>query len=272
MREQNTVPDIVSFNTIIHGHAQLGNLDRALELLTRLLEDSTTNIQAVGKTKQQKRVKQQKRAYPTPNVRTFTNIIFALSKKKTIEAVDDAERLLLQMQELNEPPYNFDTRPNNVTYNAVMNCWASLSLPPTRKERTEQSQKGNTNNDNDFKFEHHRFGRQAEFILQSMQGLGVNEKPNAISYNTVIRAYSNDMIKAEELVREMIANGLEPTHHTYKTLVHVLNRDHRIKNKERKIEEIRELYFSSSPFVFDNGQINSASGTPTMNRKSRKPR
>ena len=92
------------------------------------------------------------------------------------------------------------------------------------------------------------------------------------SYNTVIRAYSNDMNKAEELVREMIANGLEPTYHTYKTLVHVLNRDHRIENKKRKIEEIRELYFSSSPFVFDNGQINSTSGTPTMNRKSHKRR
>ena len=43
MQEHNVVPDTVSYNTIIHGHAQLGNLDRALELLTRLLDDALSN-------------------------------------------------------------------------------------------------------------------------------------------------------------------------------------------------------------------------------------
>lgn len=247
MREHNLVPDTVSYNTIIHGHAQLGNLDRALELLTRLLEDSLTNSHATDK------------LYPKPNVRTFTNILIALSKEKTIKAAEEAEGLLLRMQDLNDPPYNLDTRPNNITYNAVMNCWASLSLPSSRQQRKRQARKTNgdpgsemNHVDNDNGNEHHQFGRKAEFVLRSMQGLGKNERPNAISYNTVIRAYSNDMNKAEELVRDMIANGLEPTDHTYSTLVHVLNRDFTIKEKGKKLEEIRELYFASSPFASKN--------------------
>ena len=245
MREHNVVPDVVSYNTIIHGHAQLGNLDRALELLTRLLEDNVSNFEATNKSKQRRSL------YPKPNVRTFTNIIVALSKEKTVKAAEEAEGLLLRMQELNEPPFNWDTRPNIVTCNALMNCWASLSLPSLQRRRKREIQKTNDEagskmmnfkNDND----HHRFGRKAEFVLRSMQGLGANERPNAISFNTVIRAYSNDMKKAEELVQDMIANGIKPTDHTYKTLVHVLNRDFSIKDKDKKLEEIRNLYFAEN--------------------------
>jgi len=240
MQEHNVVPDTVSYNTIIHGHARLGNLDRALELLTRLLDDALGNSQTKDRSRQ---------LYPKPNVRTFTNILIALSQEKTVKAAEEAERLLLRMQELNDPPYNLDTRPNTITYNAVMNCWASLSLPSSRRQRKRQQQ-NTKDNDN----EHHQFGRKAEFVLRSMQALGKNERPNAISYNTVIRAYSNDMNKAEELVQDMISNKIKPTDHTYNTLVHVLNRDFRINDKDKKLDEIRDLYFGSSSFALENGR------------------
>jgi len=253
IEKHRVVPDIISYNTVIHGYAKLGNLDRALELLTRLLEDSLVSEE------------QQHRRYPKPNVRTFTSVLIALSKEHTVEAAQQAERLLLQMQELNDAPYNLKTRPNNITYNAVMNCWASLSLPSSIRERRHkqkeqhQPKTKDENPDNQAKLngiavnwendnKHHRFGRKAEFVLRSIQSLGDAEKPNAISYNIVMRAYSNDMIKAEELVRDMIANGLEPTEHTFNTLVHVLNRDYRIKDKKHKLKEIKERYFSSSTF------------------------
>eukprot|EP00536_Pseudo-nitzschia_multiseries_P012335 jgi/Psemu1/326771/estExt_fgenesh1_pg.C_4660016 len=256
LQKHQVIPDIVSYNTIIHGYARLGNLERALELLTRLLEVSLTG-------------EQQPRRYPKPNVRTFTSILIALSKEHSINAAEEAERLLLQMQELNDAPYNLNTRPNTVTYNAVMNCWASLSFPSSIRERRQKQQhkhqtaKGNAKikrkangiavdqNENG----HHRFGRKAEFVLRSMQGLGPDERPNTVSYNIVMRAYSNDMVKAEELVRDMIDNGLEPTEHTFKTLIHVLNRDFRIRDKDRKLKELRELYFSSSPFAVMDSRL-----------------
>ena len=258
MQEQNVVPDTVSYNTIIHGHAQLGNLDRALELLTRLLDDALTNSGTKDHSTQ---------LYPRPNVRTFTNILVALSKEKTVKAAEEAERLLLRMQELNDPPYNLDTRPNTITYNAVMNCWASLSLPSSRRQRKRQNQNGKNNSN-----EHHQFGRKAEFVLRSMQGLGKNERPDAISYNTVIRAYSNDMNKAEELVRDMIENGIEPTEHTYNTLVQVLNHDFTILDKDQKLEEIQNKYFASSSFSFKNGRSPNGNRkrTKKKNRKTRK--
>ena len=253
MQEHNVVPDTVSYNTIIHGHARLGNLDRALELLTRLLDDALTNSQNTDRSRHQGSL------YPKPNVRTFTNILIALSQEKTVKAAEEAEHLLVRMQELNDPPYNLDTRPNTITYNAVMNCWATLSLPSSRRQRKNQQQSTNDN-------EHHRFGHKADFVLRSMQGLGKNERPNAISYNIVIRAYSNDMNKAEELVQDMISNGIEPTDHTYNTLVHVLNRDFTIKDKDKKLEELRDLYFASSSFPLENGR------SPNKNRNAGKKR
>ena len=256
MQEHNVIPDAVSYNTIIHGHARLGNLDRALELLTRLLDDALTNSSTTDNTQQ---------LYPKPNVRTFTNILVALSKEKTVKAAEEAERLLLRMQELNDPPYNLDTRPNNVTYNAVMNCWASLSLPSSRRRKKRQNQKAK-----DDDTQHYEFGRKAEFVLRSMQGLGKNEKPNAISYNTVIRAYSNDMNKAEELVRDMIGNGIEPTDHTYSTLVHVLNRDNTIQDKDEKLEEIKGLYFAPSTFAFEKGRSPNNKKLPRARKRNKK--
>lgn len=244
MQQHNVVPDIVSYNTIIHGHAQLGQFDRAQELLRRILEDVLTNSHATNK------------LYPKPNTRTFTSILFILSKEKTIKAAEDAEGLLLRMQALSQPPYNLDTRPNFITYNAVMNCWASLSLPSAQKSRKRHAKKYN--------------GRKAEFILRSMQGLGKDEKPTDNSYNTVIRAYSNDMDKAEELVRDMIANGLQPTEYTYNTLVHVLNRDFRIKEKDKKLEELRELYFASCSFASRNDWKNPRAGYKKNNGHGRR--
>lgn len=79
-----------------------------------------------------------------------------------------------------------------------------------------------------------------------MQGLGKDERPDVISYNIVIRAYGNNMNKAEELIQDMIANGLKPTEHTYDTLLHVLRRDSKVKNKDEKLSEIRERYFPTS--------------------------
>merc|ERR1712087_971910 len=110
--KHNLIPDIVSYNTIIHGYARLGNLNRALELFTRLLEGSLskTNSSSLFSSEDQKSL------LPEPNSRTFTSILIALSKKKTIESAKEAETLLLKMQELHDPPYNLDTRPTRITY------------------------------------------------------------------------------------------------------------------------------------------------------------
>merc|ERR1711935_743184 len=123
---------------------------------------------------------QRRPLYPKPNARTFTNILIALSKEKKVKAAEEAECLLLRMQELSESPFNLDTRPNNITYNAVMNCWASLSLPSSPRRRNRKMELNEFDNENDY----HRFGRKAEFVLRSMQSLGANERPNAISFNT----------------------------------------------------------------------------------------
>jgi pentatricopeptide repeat protein len=239
-------PDIVSYNTIINGYARLGNLNRSLELLTRLLDGSlisNTNNNSL--------------LLPKPNSRTFTSILTALSREKTAKAAEEAETLLLQMQELYDSPYNLDTRPNIITYNAVMNCWASLSFPSRQRQRSHQQRveqddrndRNNANSNNDC----HHYGSKAESVLRSIQGLDdKDDRPNVISYNTVIRAYSNDMDKTEELLQDMIKNGLHPNEHTYDTVYHVLRRDKRVKNKEQKFAEICEQYFPSSSSSFSS--------------------
>merc|ERR1719491_1085716 len=237
MRDFHVPPDIISYNTIINGYARLGNLNRCLEILTRLLDDSLlSNTDSL---------------LPKPNSRTYTSILTALSRETTAKAAEEAENLLLQMQELHDL-YNLDTRPNVITYNAVMNWWASLSLPSRRSKQLMDRDDCNEENYGPDNNKQQFYGHKAEFVLRSMKGLNKDERPNVISYNTVIRAYSNDMNKAEELLQDMIENGLHPTEHTYDTLLHVLRRDYRIKNKKRKLAELHERYFPSSSFTNNN--------------------
>ena len=242
-------PDIVSYNTIINGYARLGNLNRSLELLTRLLDDSLISDYNNNSS-----------LLPKPNSITFTSILTALSREKTVKAAEEAEKLLLQMQELTDSPYNLDTRPNIVTYNAIMNCWASL-------EQENRNNKNNHSNNKDY----HHYGRRAEFILRSIQELDdKDERPDVTSYNIVIKAYSNDMEKAEELLQDMIKNGLDPNEHTYDTVHHVLRRDKRIKNKEQKFAEICEQYFpSSASFHSSRHNMNNKDRSITNNRNNK---
>merc|ERR1711957_301021 len=157
MRDFNVPPDIVSYNTLINGYARLGNLDRSLEILTRLLDDSLLS--------------NNNSLLPKPNSRTYTSILTALSRKMTVKAAEEAENLLLQMQELHDPPHNLDTRPNVITYNAVMHCWASLWLP---SRRSQQLMDQDDSNDEKYDADNNKYqfyGRKAEFVLRSMQGL-----------------------------------------------------------------------------------------------------
>ena len=235
IRDCNVRPDIISYNTIINGYSKLGNLSRSLEILAGLLNDDLPLHETDD-------------ILPKPNSRTFTSILTALSKEKTVEAAEEAENILLQMQELHDSPHNLDTRPNIITYNAVMKCWASVSFSSCHSKKSKQ-------------LRNNIYGRKAEFILKSMHGLDGDERPNEISYNTVVRAYSDDMNKAEELFQDMVARyEIQPTESTYNTLVQVLKRDDKIKDKKRKMTQLRDQYFPSPSFTSKSniGHLNNA--------------
>eukprot|EP00980_Cylindrotheca_fusiformis_P028077 scaffold22578_cov164-Cylindrotheca_fusiformis.AAC.3 len=191
VQEWGVAPDVISYNTVIQAFARKGDIAQAEELLDSLLSPSS-EVQ--------------------PNFRTFTAVMTALSKQKTVQAAKRAEALLWKMQELHKEK-NMDTCPNVYTYNSILSCWAMLGD-----------------------------GKKAEFYLRDLQRTS-GTKPDVVSYNSVIRAQKNDLAKAEVFVEEMIQQGIHPDNVTKRTLMNILNGDKSITNKKEKARELMLEYF-----------------------------
>jgi pentatricopeptide repeat protein len=226
MVQDYRVFDIISYNTVIQGYCNAENcLNRAIELLEKMTHPGPTNDSFTL-------------PLPNPNTRTFTSILTALAKEKTVNAAMQAEEMILEMQELYENR-KMDTQPNVFSFNAVLNCWASLSHADRKNSR--------------------KHGRRSIEILEGMKG--TKEGPDVISYNTCIRAQRNDVVASEKLLKEMIINGIYPNDFTWKTLTFVLKHDNRIKTKEEKADELRRKYFSHLDAKGRNGSKKNGSRT-----------
>jgi pentatricopeptide repeat protein len=228
-------PDTVSFNAVVHAHANSGDSQRALELLQGMLRDHLQHCSSNDSegTKEAEKnflsndvgVNSLSVRLPRPNARTFTAILAALARECTIEAAEEAEELLLQMKDLSEEPYNLDTRPGIISYNAVLNCWCSVDRAQNEKRKVAV--------------------KRAEQLLHIMKDLGPDEQPNVISYNTMIKGYGNSTTKAEKCVREMISRGIQPNQSTYQNLLKVLQRDRLYPSQEEKTAkaiQIQQMY------------------------------
>jgi pentatricopeptide repeat protein len=75
-----------------------------------------------------------------------------------------------------------------------------------------------------------------------MQQLTKEERPNVISYNTVIHAYSNDFQTALGLAEEMVDRGIIPNDSTCHTLLKILAKDDRVTNKEEQKAEMQQRF------------------------------
>jgi pentatricopeptide repeat protein len=203
-------PDIVSYNTLIQGHCNSNDLDKAIEILKFLLDSSV-----VSGSLPSARVS-------LPNVRTFTPILSCLARQRTLHSARQAEELVLQMQDLHDSR-NLDTMPTSFTYNVLLNCWASLcQIDPERSSK---------------------YSHRVEEILAGMKTLSEIQQPTVVSYNTALKTYRQNMVKAENLVEDMIEYGLKPNEKTWDALMDVLKHDKSVRNKEEKLAYLRQQYF-----------------------------
>ena len=102
VEDEGVVPDIISFNTVLHAFSHRGQLYRAEALLERMLTDDTL---------------------PFPNTRSFSSVLTTLARSGLSNAADRATLILIRMQELHDEE-QLDCKPNTQCYNAAINCLA----------------------------------------------------------------------------------------------------------------------------------------------------
>jgi pentatricopeptide repeat protein len=201
MLHWDMAPDIVSYNTVIACYGKLGNVPACTAWLSKMAQPESP--------------------FPTPNTRTVTAVITALSKRGTEEAAEEAEAWFMHMQEWHSE-WGWDCSPNQVTLNALLGCWARI---------------GN--------------GPRAEYILRQFQSYHCNcnihdhsqASPDIVSYNTVIHAYGKDMTKIQCLLEELIAVGLQPNKRTVGLVQNALEQDPSIQDKVHKWNELKQRFF-----------------------------
>jgi hypothetical protein len=214
-------PDAQLFSYVISAYAKIGGSKAAHRALTLL-----TNMETMCKS--------------MPNAITYTTVIKALSKSGDgASAAEEAEKILQRMTQMYKSGV-VNTKPDVVTYNAVINCWAQSNHPNAtmraesiltdmiRNYQSDPIKNADLSPDTQIfstvinvwaQQQHHsplgntQAAMKAQSLLTDMEQLyedGIsNAIPNSITYTTVIKAWAKSgdgehaAMEAEKLLKKM---------------------------------------------------------------------
>jgi len=192
--EVGVIPDTISYSTVINAYANIGNAERAEQILNEMYDNYYNLTKTEINTNQDENnndngknlmVSNNHNSNAKPTVESFSTVLKAWSKSKAKDAPERATALLERMKDTTNM-----IQPNMVSYTTVMDCWAKSGRYDS--------------------------GEQAEEILREMEELSSESpkyahlQPNIISYNTVINAYANigNAEKAESILDELCIGAL----------------------------------------------------------------
>lgn len=205
------VPDTVCWNSAINAWAQVGNGERS----ERLFQEMLANYMETKDERQR------------PNAMTFTAVLSGWAKTRfNKQAPQRAEKVLNQMEELYKSGIlPEDAKPNCVSYSILLDCLAY------RKNRSS--------------------AEKAEKILCKMkESDDVGLKPNVISYNAVIKAWSYTRdpqafprvtaLLQELLVQSETNSRMMPNANTFGSVLKALA-DSKLPDKQKRAQAVLEL-------------------------------
>jgi pentatricopeptide repeat protein len=216
--------------------------------------------------------------FSTPDIVSFTSVIRAWSQSKSVDAAEKAESLLLQCRE-RSITYKTVT-PDTIMYNTVLQAWAEHR--ESQKENFKSNARGETGarraesllrlmKESDrtisdevsynivmnawFKSGNHRAAAErarelfGEMKQEYLEG-DINKKPDAITYNTVIKIIGQSPSKssfdeARALIDEMQVLGLKPGTLTYNHLMSATVKSGEpdaVEKAEALLQEMEEMY------------------------------
>lgn len=156
-----------------------------------------------------------------PDVVAFTKVISAWARSRRPDAPDRAEALLNRMIDIANVEGREDVRPNTFTYNALINAFARRGLVVKAEEYLAKMQELSANVDADritynsvinayasSRKAKKEGGQRALELFEEMKSNESINKPDSITYGSVIKCLTNaggkaNAEKAEELLNEL---------------------------------------------------------------------
>jgi pentatricopeptide repeat protein len=214
-------PDLVSYTTVIHAYAKLGEAHKAEMVLERLVKEYVR--------------RGTKGACLKPSTKTFNTTLRAWAEharrtSSSPEAPTRCEALLERMKRLHATS-NAPVKPDVQSYNHLLDCWGHSGIHGSVTRALAILEEMIASNDNDISPDTVSYNtviaamsrtgdfERAESLLNSMydkyqhlHSLGVPSlaKPNLISWNSLMAAYSKSkrpeaLVRAEAAIEKMKA-------------------------------------------------------------------
>lgn len=197
-----------------------------------------------------------------PDVCTYNTIIGSIARSDLPNAAKRAEEYLIRMEKAEDSEFNPTessvggsqyaaiAAPDVVTYNSVLNGYASTSAPPPLMERSEATPKYTSSN-----------MKRAEEILQRLEERYARTnrqevQADTISFSTLLQSYANmgDAVGAERLLDHMTklsttegwVGRVQPNTICFNSVLHSLSKSkeadagHRAEELLRRMENLAE--------------------------------
>jgi pentatricopeptide repeat protein len=185
--------DVISFNTVITAFANQGNYPKCLQLLREM---------------------QTNEKYPDPDIITYNIVLYSLAQSSDRGTAAQAENLLREMLQQQHEKGRVDT----TSFNTCIYAWS--------KEKDAYHQSGiSYYSRNSLDAISATSAHRAYELLKIMEELddagNVNVHPDIYSYTTTIQAFarSREPEKAQKVLQNMTAKGLQPSRLTYTALM-----------------------------------------------------
>ena len=189
-------PDTISYATVLHSYANVGNAKEAQRILEHMERLSQTNGW---------------KGRVEPNTICFNSTLHALSKSKENDAPHRAEALLQRMERLAVSHPELGIRPDTISWSAVIATWARSNARDGAERAEELLQRT---------------------LREYEEGNNDHVKPDIITHNTVLDAWAKQSARrkgraaleaaqrADSLVAEMERGGtIKPCTISYNILI-----------------------------------------------------
>ena len=198
---KKVAPTIVHYNILLNALAQNGDAARAEQLLQELIDGINDDFSYSDNV--------------LPDQVSFTTVLHALSKSNDRQAGSKAERILRQIQELNQDGM-LDVKRNILMYTTVIQCYAKVGD-----------------------------GEKALALLRTLEEGSIQEpdlRPDTACYNVCLAALcnSNHPEDADALLHEMFFHGLA-NERSFNTMLAACARSGDAHRAERILNRVNEL-------------------------------
>jgi len=261
--ETDTVPDVISFNTVIRAYAQIGELQKAFDLIQEMTRQSikpnaVTFNSLAGAAIKAGEVERAWRILPLmaaagvqPDEVTYSTLIMGIKQSKSVQLLNRGFECLQHLKDNN-------LKPDEVLFNSLMDACVHLQqMPKACAVFKSMKDAGVKPSFVAYSILVKGYGMQRNLnaalqVKEDMDAAGV--VPNAVLYGSLadVALKSGDYERAEQILQEMDDKGIDGTVVTHSLKIKICGRRRQLQKALDLFDEMESQALQPSAFTFNS--------------------